>query len=458
LVAPTPRRRPRLTDTDAWPVEIVTWFVVVFASVALYSVTVPLDAAVYGVHVAVAFGIGLLQAGALPLAMRWPWVAVAAFLIGQALFLLLGATPSGAPWPMSAPQMILLAILVALLAWRGSLRPALALWLGAIVVPLALAFLPDRGATPDGVVANLVTSAGIGALALGAGWLAQAARTRVTTVIDEERRVSADEHERRLIAEERTRIARELHDVVAHRMSIIQVQATSAPYRLAGLDEPTTNEFGEIAGAARAAMAEMRELLTVLRDPGSEAETAPQPGYDDLPELIASVERAGLPVTAELDPTLRGDSLTGRVAYRIVQESLSNVLRHAPGATTAIVVRATGVAGGGAGAAGHAGGAGAPGGEGHAGDAGGAVSVVIENGAVATGHGAADASAGGRPGASADPGEPAQPGAPLANRHGLIGMRERARLVGGTIEVGPTPLGGFRVHAVLPMSAPREDS
>lgn len=203
-------------------------------------------------------------------------------------------------------------------------------------------------------------------------------------------------------------------------MSIIQVQATSAPYRLAGLDEPVTAEFGEIAATARAAMAEMRELLTVLRDPGAEAETAPQPGLDDLPALVDSVARAGLPVTGTFDDLPRGDTLTGQMSYRIVQEALSKVLRHAPGATTAVAVRAAGAA----------------------------VVVSIENAAAdASGEGAGEASAvptGAAPGAVAG--------------HGIIGMRERARLVGGTIEVGPTPFGGFRVHAVLPISAPREDS
>jgi signal transduction histidine kinase len=417
-------------DSGAWPVEIVTWFVVVFAAVALYAVIVPIDAATYGVHVAVAFGIGLLQAGALPLAMRWPWAAVGAFLAGQVGFLLLASAPAGAPWPVTVPQMIVVALLVGLLAWRGHPRPALTLWVGAIVAPLALGFLPGHGATPGGVVASLVTSAGVSGLVLGAGWVASATRSRFSAAIDEERRHSADEHERRLIAEERTRIARELHDVVAHRMSIVQVQATSAPYRLPGLDEATVAEFGEIAGAARAAMAEMRELLTVLRDPDGEAETAPQPGFDDLPALVGSVERAGLPVAAELDPALHGRPLAGQVAYRIVQEALSNVLRHAPGAATAVVVRGDGQA----------------------------VVVTVENGAVR--DGAVDAPAGAGPEASAHGGEagPSHPEAPLANRHGLIGMRERARLVGGTIEVGPTPLGGFRVHAVLPMSGRLEDS
>jgi signal transduction histidine kinase len=172
------------------------------------------------------------------------------------------------------------------------------------------------------------------------------------------------------------------------------------------------------------------------------------------------VRRAGLAVTADLDDTLSGRPVTGQVTYRIVQESLSNILRHAPGAASAVRVRGEGTT----------------------------VVVTIENAATdgsaevsagsaaetsigedvvedrdartaseagaagardtAAGDGAAQAPAGW--GAIAD-------GTARAG-HGLIGMRERARLVGGTIEVGPTPLGGFRVHAVLPMSAPLEGS
>ena len=103
-----------------------------------------------------------------------------------------------------------------------------------------------------------------------------------------------------MLVEERNRIARELHDVVAHGLSIIHVQATSAPYRVEGLSEGAKAEFAEIAASARSAMTEMRQLLGVLRSADAAAETAPQPGLGDLPALVASVERAGVPLTLEL--------------------------------------------------------------------------------------------------------------------------------------------------------------
>ncbi len=413
------------------------WVLAAFVSVVLYAVSVPIDAAVYHVHVAAAFGIALLQVGSLLLAMWNGWASAAAFLAGQAAFGLLGSADPGMPWPVTVPQLILLCATLALLVLRGFPQAAGALWLGAIVLPLGIAFVPGHGATPDGVIANLVTSGAVSALVLGAALAVTAWRARLGAVLDEERRAGAVEHERRLVAEERTRIAREMHDVIAHGMSIIQVQASSAPYRLTGLDEAAAAEFAEIAASARSAMAEMRALLGVLRDPSGEPETAPQPGLAELPELVASVERAGVPVSLELAPGLLDGGPAARAAYRIVQESLSNVLRHAPGAAT--LVRVERSAGQRAGldlvvrnAPQHAPGApGAPG----------APDAAAAGGATA-GGGAVDPSAARR-----------EPGA----GHGLIGMRERVRMLGGRIESGETVDGGFEVRATLPLASDAEN-
>ncbi|SFR70174.1 Signal transduction histidine kinase [Agromyces sp. CF514] len=390
---------------------VVTWVLVAFVAVVMYAVSVPIDAAVYHVHVAAAFGIALVQVGSLLLAMWNGWAAAAAFLAGQAAFGLLATADPGMPWPVTVTQLILLCALLVLLVLRGSSNAAAALWLGAIVVPLAIAFVPGHGATPDGVVANLVTSGAVSALVLSAALGVTAWRARLGAALDDERRVSAAEHERRLIAEERTRIAREMHDVIAHGMSIIQVQASSAPYRLTGLDEAATAEFAEIAASARSAMAEMRALLGVLRDPAGEPETAPQPGLAQLPELVASVERAGVPVSLEIAPGLLDGGPTARAAYRIVQESLSNVLRHAPGAATLVrVERASGPRAG--------------------------LDLVVRNAPVT------DAA-----------GEPVITRPEAGAGHGLVGMRERVRMLGGRIESGETVDGGFEVRAMLPLAA-----
>ncbi|KQM82371.1 hypothetical protein ASE68_02980 [Agromyces sp. Leaf222] len=406
--------------------KTVMWVLTVFVAVVLYAVSVPIDAAVYHVHVAAAFGIALVQVGSLLLAMWNGWAAAAAFLAGQAAFGLLGSADPGLPWPVTVPQLILLCAVLALMVLRGSKQAAVALWLGAIVVPLVIAFVPGHGATPDGVIANLVTSGAVSALVLGAAFAVTAGRARLDAALDEERRSSAVEHERRLIAEERTRIAREMHDVIAHGMSIIQVQASSAPYRLTGLDEAATAEFAEIAASARSAMAEMRALLGVLRDPAGEPETAPQPGLAELPELVASVERAGVPVSLELAPGLLDGGPAARAAYRIVQESLSNVLRHAPGAATLVSVdRAS---------------------DGRAG-----LELVVRN--ASSTDAAVDAGAGAGATGAGEAVDPSaarrEPGA----GHGLIGMRERVRMLGGRIESGETVDGGFEVRATLPLTA-----
>ncbi|MFD7418269.1 sensor histidine kinase, partial [Kitasatospora purpeofusca] len=205
------------------------------------------------------------------------------------------------------------------------------------------------------------------------------------------------------LLEERTRIARELHDVVAHHMSVITVQADSAPYRISGLSEPAQEEFASIAAAARESLGEMRRLLSVLRSDGTEGDRAPQPGLDRLQQLVEATVRAGLPaelsLAAELGEVPPAVDLS---AYRIVQEALANVVRHAPGARTQVSVRA---------AAGH-------------------LNVLVVNGPAP---------------------KPAAPLESAGTGHGLVGMRERVRLTGGTLDTGPLPDGGFRVAARMPL-------
>ena len=212
----------------------------------------------------------------------------------------------------------------------------------------------------------------------------------------------AQEEERSAVLAERTRIARELHDVVAHHMSLIAVRAETAPYRLAGLAEPVRDEFGQISAQAREALTEMRRLLGVLRSERYEAPVAPQPGLADLPELVAAAQRAGTPVELTMPEDQaglpQGVELT---AYRIVQEALSNVARHAPGAAATVTLARTPAA----------------------------LTVIVTNAAT------------GRPAA----------GGPAAG-HGLRGMRERTAMLGGELSAGPAPDGEFVVRAVLPLA------
>ena len=243
-------------------------------------------------------------------------------------------------------------------------------------------------------------------------------RRRAQQALADQTELTELEQARRAVLEERAKIARELHDVVAHHMSLIAVRSETAPYRLAGLSGPVMAEFGALSDAAREALTDMRRLLGVLRN-DEPAARAPQPQLSDLPVLIHAAREAGVPVQLTAPPALgQVPSGVGVCAYRIVQESLSNATRHAPGApvtvsvdqeTSAVLLR---VANG-------------PGGPpGHAADA---------------ANAAGEAGPGHRPGANGH-----GPG------HGLAGMRERVALLGGSLTAGPAPGGGFVVSAVLP--------
>jgi signal transduction histidine kinase len=207
---------------------------------------------------------------------------------------------------------------------------------------------------------------------------------------------------RRAVLEERTRIARELHDVVAHHMSLIAVRAETAPYRLKGLPESAQAEFGSLSEVAREALAEMRRLLGVFRH-DQPADLAPQPTLADVPSLVGAARQAGLAVELSVPPTLdHVPSGVGVCAYRIVQESLSNASQHAPGAAVTVSV----------------------------GRDSGAVLLRVANG----------------PGWPAGSSENHH-----APGHGLTGMRERVALLGGSLSAEPSPDGGFVVSAVLPL-------
>lgn len=213
----------------------------------------------------------------------------------------------------------------------------------------------------------------------------------------------------RALLEERQRIARELHDVVAHHMSVIAIQAEAAPYKTADPPAELVESFSQIRASALSGLHELRRVLGVLRSAGPD--TAPQPGLDDLPALLESARNAGVTVTAEAsgipEPISAGADLS---AYRIVQEALSNAMRHAPG--SAVQVRL------------------------YYGEA----ALVIE---VRNSH-----RPGGAPAAWGQDGD-AEPG----SGQGIVGMRERAAMLGGHLSAGPTGDGEFLVTAVLPLGS-----
>jgi signal transduction histidine kinase len=333
----------------------------------------------------------------LPLAARYPMLAWRIGWLGLLLSPLLPAAWWGG-WPWGPPQILALLGAFCLAAVRQP-RPAL-WWMWALtLIPWSLWLVADIPHLNGPASATIVFTAAAVAVDSAGSRL----RSRRALAAQTER--AEAERGRRAVLEERTRIARELHDVVAHHMSLIAVQAETAPYRLSGMPEPALAEFSSLSATAREALAEMRRLLGVLRQE-QPAALAPQPLLSDLPVLVDATRRAGVSVELSASPSLdQVPSGVGVCAYRIVQESLSNASQHAPGSAVTVSVDQ---------------------------DAG---AVFLR---VVTG--------------------PGSPAGPPANQRGpgqgLTGMRERVALLGGSLSAGPAPDGGFAVSAVLPLGSP----
>jgi signal transduction histidine kinase len=240
----------------------------------------------------------------------------------------------------------------------------------------------------------------------GSWLLGHYVRTRRLLVAELEQRAADLERQReeqagRAVAEERLRIARELHDVLAHTMSTVAVQAGTG--RLVSADHPDAAlaALAAVETTARSAMDEMRQILTVLRaDDSPGAAVTPTPGLDDLPALVTQVGETGIDVdvhvSGEPRPVPTG---VGLAVYRIIQEALTNVIKHAGPAHASVLLRYT------------------------------EDDMLVE--VRDDGHASTpDVAAGG---------------------HGLIGMRERAAVHGGELTAGPDPDGGFMVRARLPV-------
>jgi signal transduction histidine kinase len=323
--------------------------------------------------------------------------------------------PLGA-WAFSAVTLVWTSLLIPSgLLGRSGVLPA-----GAFVCVLCLYAVAVRCRPRVVVAATAVTVVGAAFIAPGAvplavsliafpillGVVVRVRRSGARQLEEQERRHSGE----RALLEERQRIARELHDVVAHHMSVIAIQAEAAPYKTADPPAELVESFGEIRASALAGLGELRRVLGVLRTgvPG----TAPQPGLGDLEALLDSARSGGVSVTVTCsgEPAALPEGVD-LSAYRIVQEALSNAMRHAPGSDVRVEVayREDGLA------------------------------IEVRNDAVApvlVGGGTRDAGGG----------------------HGLVGMRERAAMLGGSLEAGPTQDGGFLVSAVLPVSSPAQEA
>ena len=318
-------------------------------------------------------------------ALAWYGAAAVAVVL-PATFRVLDSDPWA--WPPMLGMTLLVAF--ASVCFRGRPLAVAGAWLSA---PL-LFWTHSQPNTKVGWVVLLVVIAGV-AVAVR---VVRGARRE----LDREKQLTEAEKRRRAVLEERARIARDLHDVVAHHMSMVVVQAETAPYRLADLSPEAAADFAAISQTAREALNEVRGLLGVLRSEEISADLRPQPGLDQLDELVATAVRAGarveVSVVGAARPVRPGVDVG---AYRIVQESLANAARHAPGAPIRVEVR-------------------------YDPDA---VLLAVLN-----------------PTGPADPTSSATPG------HGLTGMAERATVVGGELSAGPTPDGHFAVLARLPTS------
>jgi signal transduction histidine kinase len=338
-----------------------------------------------------AFGPIAAVVGCLPLALRsrLTFAAMAPLLTAGIVLIL---------WQLEPGNTVVLIPMVALadLATRSDRRRNV--WIGVAVVPCVLVsvlpFADDGGELLSVVVRNLALCL----LAIAAGDIVRSRREMVARVVAQQQ-----EHAQRSLGEERLRIAREVHDVVAHAMVAINVQAGVAAHRLDRDPEQARRALRAIKDTSGEALSDLRATLGVLRGEDAGAPLGPAAGFGDLDELAGGLRAAGVEVGLDVGDVAGLPGAVQAAGYRIVQEALTNVLRHADASRVRVRVARDG----------------------------GCVRVeVADDGSGATGNGA-----GGGTGS------------------GVAGMRERAAALGGTLEAGPAPGGGWRVAAELPAGA-----
>nr|WP_203681501.1 sensor histidine kinase [Streptomyces microflavus] len=332
-------------------------------------------------------------------------------------------------------KMLLLAIAVGVLQLVGDVRPNIGNF-AMLVITFTVATIGERWASRLALICSL-TAAGLSQLRWeaepGGSWpqqifvtvimtvpfvlawvMGDSLRTRRAYFNQLEERAARLEREREAqskvaVAAERARIARELHDVVAHNVSVMVVQADGAAYVMDAAPDQARQALETISSTGRQALAEMRRLLGVLRtgDTRESGEYVPQPDVEQIEDLVDQVRRTGLAVDFKVEGTARplpsGVELT---AYRIVQEALTNTRKHGgpdAGASVRLVYFDDGLG------------------------------LLVED----DGRGAAH--------------ELYEDGGADGAGHGMIGMRERVGMVGGTLDAGPRPGGGFRISALLPL-------
>jgi signal transduction histidine kinase len=335
--------------------------------------------------------IGILEGAPLMFAVRWPLAAWRVTVIGLVLNLVaLSSSKPVWPWAVNGWIALMLLLLQVALAYP---RPVVAA-VGVLTALLAVLPASFVDGTPLWLALIIVLIIAV-PLVLGD---AIRGRRALETQLAEQVELRRIDLARQAVLEERGRIARELHDVVAHHMSMIAIQAEAAPLKIRDLPPEAAQTLAAIRGAAREALAETRRVVGLLREQNEEIERVPQPGLDRLDDLVG--QAAGLTVETAIvgvpRPLSAGVDLS---AYRIIQEALSNAARYAAGARVRVEVRY--------------------------GPSTLDLSIVDSGGTLTA---------------------PAETG----GGHGIVGMRERVAMLGGTLSAGPREPGGFAVTASLP--------
>jgi signal transduction histidine kinase len=334
---------------------------------------------------AVAIGLGIIAAGAIAVAWRWPSAAVGLALGAVMLYHTRGYAPA-------ATDLALMVMLYKAAApshfWRAAVLGGLTV-AGYILVGL----LTPSGVSLDGIVLGclaVIASLGLGLAVAGQRTYSRARR---------------EEETQRRVTEERLRIARELHDVVSHSISSINVQAGVAAHVIEAQPAEAHRALINIKETSKETLRELRGILQVLRQVDEVEPRDPAPGLAQVATLVDATSRAGVPTRTSIVGSRRSlPAAVDLAAYRVIQESLTNVLRHAGQATADVTVAYE------------------------------PDRVLIE--VVDNGRGLADSDSGGA-------------------GHGIIGMRERVAATGGGLEAGPRPERGFAVRAWFPTNGTR---
>ena len=307
----------------------------------------------------------------------------------------------------AASSALTMVSLVALLIGAASMagaarRPVIALGILTVVsAALAASFAEDAPGIPSSFVPFvLLLPVGLAGITLRAARLRAQAYQQRAEALDREH----DQATRTAVAKERARIARELHDVVSHHVSVMTIQAGAAAKVLDSNPDLARGAMVAVESSGRETMAELRQLLGVLSpsadEGGASAALAPQPGLAEIPGLVESVRAAGQPVRVSVPDGLALPIAVGLAAYRVVQEALTNALRYAPGARTSVAIEVDGE------------------------------SLVVDVSNEA-------------------PSSPAPSGTGPGS--GLVGLAERVRLNGGSLAARPMVGGGFVVRARMPL-------